>query len=241
MLLCQGSTNFIYGSVRLKVLICLTVFTWLVITWICIAFWLAAIKRFSKRSTLFEEGSIDLLLHGGAKTVSWSRGTGAVYVGLLILYIPFPPKSAKKHKSLCLWALSLIELEDVELVTGSTQKWTRSLHIWDACFSPIGTWSYGWGWKSFKKGTWDKPARFVGTALCESIISTSSSGDPIMCGFWWYIFCLDLFSYMILSMQLCHVLQHECRFAEAVKFMKDCSPSWSTCSSFMWVSAFIFF
>ncbi|XP_021731143.1 tetratricopeptide repeat protein 38-like [Chenopodium quinoa] len=33
---------------------------------------------------------------------------------------------------------------------------------------------------------------------------------------------------------LCHVLQHECRFAEAVQFMEDCSPSWSSCSSFMY-------
>ncbi|XP_021844669.1 uncharacterized protein [Spinacia oleracea] len=33
---------------------------------------------------------------------------------------------------------------------------------------------------------------------------------------------------------LCHVLQYECRFAEAVQFMEDCSPSWSSCSSFMY-------
>ncbi|KAH9606849.1 hypothetical protein KSS87_020257 [Heliosperma pusillum] len=32
---------------------------------------------------------------------------------------------------------------------------------------------------------------------------------------------------------LCHVLQFECRFAEAVKFMEDCSPSWVSCTSFM--------
>lgn len=33
---------------------------------------------------------------------------------------------------------------------------------------------------------------------------------------------------------LCHVLQYECRFAEAVKFMEDRSPSWIACSSFMY-------
>ncbi|XP_048501892.1 uncharacterized protein LOC104898004 isoform X2 [Beta vulgaris subsp. vulgaris] len=33
---------------------------------------------------------------------------------------------------------------------------------------------------------------------------------------------------------LCHVLQYECRFPEAVQFMEECSPSWSSCSSFMY-------
>ncbi|KAL6350457.1 hypothetical protein AAG906_019104 [Vitis piasezkii] len=32
---------------------------------------------------------------------------------------------------------------------------------------------------------------------------------------------------------LCHVLQYECRFKEAVEFMEECSSSWSLCSSFM--------
>ncbi|KAL5100374.1 hypothetical protein RYX36_004701 [Vicia faba] len=32
---------------------------------------------------------------------------------------------------------------------------------------------------------------------------------------------------------LCHVLQYECRFREAVKFMEECSSSWSSYSSFM--------
>ncbi|XP_048231867.1 tetratricopeptide repeat protein 38 isoform X2 [Ricinus communis] len=32
---------------------------------------------------------------------------------------------------------------------------------------------------------------------------------------------------------VCHVLQYECRFKEAVDFMEDCSSSWSPCSSFM--------
>ncbi|XP_062160359.1 uncharacterized protein LOC133867623 [Alnus glutinosa] len=32
---------------------------------------------------------------------------------------------------------------------------------------------------------------------------------------------------------LCHVLQYECRFKEAVEFMEGCSSSWSSCSSFM--------
>ncbi|KAG2702765.1 hypothetical protein I3843_06G098500 [Carya illinoinensis] len=32
---------------------------------------------------------------------------------------------------------------------------------------------------------------------------------------------------------LCHVLQYECRFEEAVQFMEGCSSSWSSCSSFM--------
>ncbi|CAL0331476.1 unnamed protein product [Lupinus luteus] len=32
---------------------------------------------------------------------------------------------------------------------------------------------------------------------------------------------------------LCHVLQYECRFKEAVKFMEGCSSSWSSLSSFM--------
>ncbi|MCH90277.1 tetratricopeptide repeat protein 38-like, partial [Trifolium medium] len=31
---------------------------------------------------------------------------------------------------------------------------------------------------------------------------------------------------------LCHVLQYECRFREAVKFMEECSSSWSSSSSF---------
>ncbi|CAO2829136.1 unnamed protein product [Amaranthus hypochondriacus] len=33
---------------------------------------------------------------------------------------------------------------------------------------------------------------------------------------------------------LCHILQHECRFAEAVQFMVERSPSWSSCLSFMY-------
>ncbi|KAF3954610.1 hypothetical protein CMV_020066 [Castanea mollissima] len=32
---------------------------------------------------------------------------------------------------------------------------------------------------------------------------------------------------------LCHVLQYECRFKEAVEFMEGCSSSWSSCGSFM--------
>ncbi|KAF8040555.1 hypothetical protein BT93_B2704 [Corymbia citriodora subsp. variegata] len=32
---------------------------------------------------------------------------------------------------------------------------------------------------------------------------------------------------------LCHVFQYECKFKEAVEFMEACSPSWSSCSSFM--------
>ncbi|XP_024004443.1 uncharacterized protein LOC18030898 [Eutrema salsugineum] len=31
--------------------------------------------------------------------------------------------------------------------------------------------------------------------------------------------------------QLCHVLQTECRFKEAVEFMEECSASWDSCSS----------
>ncbi|XP_019095160.1 PREDICTED: tetratricopeptide repeat protein 38-like isoform X2 [Camelina sativa] len=33
---------------------------------------------------------------------------------------------------------------------------------------------------------------------------------------------------------LCHVLQHECRFKEAVEFMEERSESWPPCSSFMY-------
>ncbi|KAK9750850.1 hypothetical protein RND81_02G226600 [Saponaria officinalis] len=33
---------------------------------------------------------------------------------------------------------------------------------------------------------------------------------------------------------LCHVLQFKCRFAEAVTFMEECSPSWVSCASFMY-------
>ncbi|KAL6969524.1 hypothetical protein U1Q18_029236 [Sarracenia purpurea var. burkii] len=33
---------------------------------------------------------------------------------------------------------------------------------------------------------------------------------------------------------LCHVLQYECRFTEAVEFMKECSRSWSSLSSFIY-------
>ncbi|XP_047319886.1 tetratricopeptide repeat protein 38-like [Impatiens glandulifera] len=33
---------------------------------------------------------------------------------------------------------------------------------------------------------------------------------------------------------LCHVLQHKCRFEEAVKFMEECSHSWNSLSSFMY-------
>ncbi|XWS34929.1 hypothetical protein CRYUN_Cryun21dG0079600 [Craigia yunnanensis] len=32
---------------------------------------------------------------------------------------------------------------------------------------------------------------------------------------------------------LCHVLQYECHYKEAVQFMEECSSSWSSCSSFM--------
>ncbi|XP_048428135.1 tetratricopeptide repeat protein 38-like isoform X1 [Pyrus x bretschneideri] len=32
---------------------------------------------------------------------------------------------------------------------------------------------------------------------------------------------------------MCHVLQYNCRFKEAVEFMEECSPSWDLCSSFM--------
>ncbi|KAL6187151.1 hypothetical protein ACLB2K_043266 [Fragaria x ananassa] len=32
---------------------------------------------------------------------------------------------------------------------------------------------------------------------------------------------------------LCHVLQYECRFKEAVEFMESCSSSWDSCLSFM--------
>ncbi|GMH15337.1 hypothetical protein Nepgr_017178 [Nepenthes gracilis] len=34
---------------------------------------------------------------------------------------------------------------------------------------------------------------------------------------------------------LCHVLQQECHFEEAVKFMEECSWSWNSCLSFMYV------
>lgn len=34
-------------------------------------------------------------------------------------------------------------------------------------------------------------------------------------------------------MQLCHVLQFECRFKEAVEFMEECSATWNSCSTFM--------
>lgn len=33
---------------------------------------------------------------------------------------------------------------------------------------------------------------------------------------------------------LCHVLQYNCRFKEAVEFMESCSSTWSSCSSFMY-------
>ncbi|KAL5759637.1 hypothetical protein ACOSP7_018155 [Xanthoceras sorbifolium] len=33
---------------------------------------------------------------------------------------------------------------------------------------------------------------------------------------------------------LCHVLQYECRFKEAVQFMEECSSSWGSCSSFIY-------
>ncbi|GAY36527.1 hypothetical protein CUMW_022700 [Citrus unshiu] len=33
---------------------------------------------------------------------------------------------------------------------------------------------------------------------------------------------------------LCHVLQHNCCFKEAVQFMEECSSTWSSCSSFMY-------
>ncbi|XVF02307.1 hypothetical protein REPUB_Repub04eG0164400 [Reevesia pubescens] len=32
---------------------------------------------------------------------------------------------------------------------------------------------------------------------------------------------------------VCHVLQYQCRYEEAVQFMEECSSSWSSCSSFM--------
>ncbi|KAF2548149.1 hypothetical protein F2Q70_00020613 [Brassica cretica] len=33
---------------------------------------------------------------------------------------------------------------------------------------------------------------------------------------------------------LCHVLQHECKFKEAVEFMEELSESWHSCSSFLY-------
>ncbi|CAD5170888.1 unnamed protein product [Musa acuminata subsp. malaccensis] len=33
---------------------------------------------------------------------------------------------------------------------------------------------------------------------------------------------------------LCHVIQYECHFEEAVKFMETCSSTWNSCSSFMY-------
>ncbi|GAB2214125.1 hypothetical protein Droror1_Dr00018463 [Drosera rotundifolia] len=33
---------------------------------------------------------------------------------------------------------------------------------------------------------------------------------------------------------LCHVLQQECRFDDAVQFMEECSSAWSSCSSFLY-------
>lgn len=33
---------------------------------------------------------------------------------------------------------------------------------------------------------------------------------------------------------LCHVLHQKCHFEEAVSFMEDCSPTWDSCSSFMY-------
>ncbi|KAK1552153.1 hypothetical protein Q3G72_011307 [Acer saccharum] len=33
---------------------------------------------------------------------------------------------------------------------------------------------------------------------------------------------------------LCHVLQYECRFKEAVQFMEECSSTWGSCSSFIY-------
>lgn len=33
---------------------------------------------------------------------------------------------------------------------------------------------------------------------------------------------------------LCHVLQYDCHFNEAVEFMESCSSTWSSCSSFMY-------
>ncbi|XP_013587336.1 PREDICTED: tetratricopeptide repeat protein 38-like [Brassica oleracea var. oleracea] len=33
---------------------------------------------------------------------------------------------------------------------------------------------------------------------------------------------------------LCHVLQHECKFKEAVEFMEELSESWQSCSSFLY-------
>jgi hypothetical protein len=36
-------------------------------------------------------------------------------------------------------------------------------------------------------------------------------------------------------LQLCHVFQQECRFREATEFMESCSPSWTDCTSFLYV------
>ncbi|MQM05976.1 hypothetical protein Taro_038791 [Colocasia esculenta] len=40
--------------------------------------------------------------------------------------------------------------------------------------------------------------------------------------------------FLWISLQLCHVLQNDCRFNEAVDFMEACSSSWTVCSSFMY-------
>jgi hypothetical protein len=39
----------------------------------------------------------------------------------------------------------------------------------------------------------------------------------------------------VFFVQLCHVFQQECRFREATEFMESCSPSWTACTSFLYV------
>lgn len=39
---------------------------------------------------------------------------------------------------------------------------------------------------------------------------------------------------IMIVLQICHVLQNECHFKEAVEFMESHSSSWESCTSFMY-------
>ena len=57
----------------------------------------------------------------------------------------------------------------------------------------------------------------------------STSDNVVLC----YNSVAHYLSYFLYLLQLCHVLQHECQFKEAVEYMEELSESWHSCSSFL--------
>ncbi|EFH61972.1 predicted protein, partial [Arabidopsis lyrata subsp. lyrata] len=73
----------------------------------------------------------------------------------------------------------------------------------------------------------------------EEAVAASKKGYEINKEEAWAHHCVEFlkqfymtFSICILYSQLCHVLQHECRFKEAVEFVEPLTESWPSCSFF---------